>query len=134
PMVLETPSGWMVPLRGMGLLLQLVILMGCVLVLMNLEKTLRASSGSVRWRVKFMTLGVGSAFAAQLYLTSQTLLFRSVQVNLQTVHAVALLMASALMALAIVRSRGLTVDIYVSQAAIFNSFTVLFAGIYLLSV
>jgi putative PEP-CTERM system histidine kinase len=102
-------------------------------VLMNLERTLRASSGSVRWRVKFMTLGLGAVFAVQVYTVSQTLLFRAVQTNLQVVYPAALVVAALLMTVALVRSRGLTVDIYMSHTVVFNSLTVLFAGIYLLA-
>src|ERR1700689_342432 len=42
-----------------GLILQLLILVAAILVLMNLERTFRASVGTMRWRIKFMLIGIG---------------------------------------------------------------------------
>ena len=44
--------------------LYLVQLAAAVLVLMNLERTFRAAVGTVRWRIKFMLLGVGLLWLA----------------------------------------------------------------------
>jgi hypothetical protein len=58
-----------------GYAFRLFYLIGSVLILMNLERTLRYSIGHSRWQVKFMILGVGSIFGARIYTDSQVILF-----------------------------------------------------------
>ena len=45
------------------------------MVLSNLEKTFRSTVGTMRWRIKFVVLGLGVIFAARIYTLSQDLLF-----------------------------------------------------------
>ena len=59
-----------------GYVLYLLSLVAAVLILMNLERTLRHSSGRTRWQVKFMLFGVGSLFGIHIYTDSQVLLYR----------------------------------------------------------
>ena len=70
-----------------GFALNFLFLIGAILVLMNLERTFRASVGTMRWRIKFMILGLGVLFAVRIYTSSQALLFHSVELSLQTVNA-----------------------------------------------
>jgi hypothetical protein len=51
-------------------------LLATIAVLYGLEPSLRNSHGSVRWRLKYLALGVGGIFAVRFYLLSQVLLFR----------------------------------------------------------
>ena len=51
------------------------LLLATVLVLMNLEKTFRSAVGTMRWRIKFIVLGLGIVFGARIYTLSQGLLF-----------------------------------------------------------
>ena len=51
----------------------LLLLISAAVIIAQLEKTLRASAGSIRAQIKFVALGIGSVFAAQLYTASQTL-------------------------------------------------------------
>jgi len=53
---------WMLRLGWSGIALYLFLLIGSVLVLTNLERTFRASVGTMRWRIKYMVFGVGFAF------------------------------------------------------------------------
>jgi putative PEP-CTERM system histidine kinase len=107
---------------------------GAVLILMNLERTLRHSTGYMRWQIKFIVLGLGSLFGARIYVTSQTLLFKSLNLNLEIVNIGALVVACVLILKALFRTGLFNVDFYVSQSFLYNSFTILFVGIYLLSV
>src|SRR5262249_7997314 len=52
------------PLSRVGAALCIFSLLMAVVILVNLEASLRAATGRKRWQIKFMILGVGSIFAA----------------------------------------------------------------------
>jgi putative PEP-CTERM system histidine kinase len=108
--------------------------MAAILILFNLERTIRSSTGRMRWQIKFMALGVGGLFALRVYLYSQELLFKRVDTGLGSLSAVALLVANVLFTLSLVRGRSMNVDVYLSTTTIQNSLTIVLAGIYLLVV
>ena len=54
--------------------LNVLLLIASVLILMNLEETFRAAVGTMRWRIKFLVLGIGVVFGARIYVQSQALL------------------------------------------------------------
>jgi putative PEP-CTERM system histidine kinase len=114
--------------------LHLLLLLGAVLVLMNLERTFRASVGTMRWRIKFMVLGLGVLFVARAYTSSQALLFHGGELSLQTVNSGSLLVACLLLTRALFRAGHFDVSIYPSHSLLHHSFTVLLAGAYLLIV
>ena len=122
----------MLRLGWSGILTQIVVLTGCVLVLMNLERTFRAAVGTIRWRIKFMLLGVGLLATARLYTSSQALLFREIDPTLETVNSVALIVAIPLFLRSLVRSGHFETHVYPSRTVIQNSLAVLLAGVYLL--
>jgi putative PEP-CTERM system histidine kinase len=124
----------LLPLGWSGYVFFDFLLLSAVLILMNLERTLRASAGNIRWQIKFMILGLGSLFAVRIYTASQVLLFSAVDMTLEAVNAGALIMADALIIFSLVRARLLPIDIYLSQGFLYNSITVLVVGIYLLMV
>jgi putative PEP-CTERM system histidine kinase len=128
------PGRWQLPLGGAGYIFHLVFLSGAVLILAHLERTLRASAGSMRWFIKYMVLGVGGLFAARVYTSSQALLFRSVDTNLHVMDSAALLVAGGLMTASLLRSRLRAADVYVSQSVLYSSMTALLVGVYLLAV
>ncbi|MGD0625452.1 MAG: XrtA/PEP-CTERM system histidine kinase PrsK [Thermodesulfobacteriota bacterium] len=117
-----------------GYLFHLIFLMGAVLILMNLERTLRTSSGRMRWQIKFMILGIGSLFGVRIYTASQIILFRSLSLDLQVINNGALIVASILIMRALFRARIFNVDFYVSHTFLYNSLVILFVGIYLFAV
>ena len=131
---LDGPARWIMELTGLGKVLELFFLAVSVLILFNLEQTIRSSVGRVRWQIKFMALGVGCLFALKIYLTSQAVLFSRLDTGFGPVSALALLAANLLFTLSILRGRALTMDVYLSGAAIRNSLTIVLAGIYLLLV
>ncbi|HTV42188.1 MAG TPA: XrtA/PEP-CTERM system histidine kinase PrsK [Candidatus Sulfotelmatobacter sp.] len=118
-------------LRAAGVTLNLLFLAGAVLVLMNLERTFRAAIGAMRWRIKFMVIGLGVLFAVRCYGASQTLLFHAVDISLQTLNGVALLAACGLISRSLFRTGHFDVDIYPSHSILKSSLTALLAGIYL---
>ena len=117
-----------------GHALALFVLVTSILILFNLERTIRSSTGRVRWQIKFMALGVGGLFALRVYLASQDLLFSRLDTGIGSVSSVALVAANVLFALSLIRGSSLSVDVYLSTAAIRNSLTIVLAGVYLLVV
>jgi putative PEP-CTERM system histidine kinase len=114
-----------------GFFLNLFFLVGAVLVLMNLERTFRAAVGTIRWRIKFIVLGVAVLFAARAYTSSQVLLFRGWDTSVQIINSGALLVAGGLMLRGLLRVGHFDLEVYPSQAVLRNSLTVMLAGIYL---
>jgi putative PEP-CTERM system histidine kinase len=133
-MVLEDAARWSVALAWPGKVLQVFFLGVSVLILFNLERTIRSSIGRMRWQIKFMALGVGVLFALRIYLASQSLLFSHLDTGFGTTNSAALLAANLLFGLSLYRARSLNLDVYLSTATIQTSFTILLAGIYLLAV
>lgn len=122
---------WTVHMGTSGTVLNVFILLGAVVVLMNLERTFRASVGTMRWRIKFMIIGLGILFAARAYTSSQALLFRAWDLSFQEVNSGALLIGSLLVLRSLLRQGHFNLDVYPSQSVLHNSLTVLLAGIYL---
>jgi putative PEP-CTERM system histidine kinase len=127
-------SYWSFSLGWSGYVFHLVLLLNIVLILVNLERTIRNSSGSIRWQIKFMILGLGCIFAVRIYTTSQALLFNSLEMSLEVINVGTLIIASVLIIWSLFRLRILNVDIYLSPSAIYNSITILIVGIYLIVV
>lgn len=127
-------SQWVLRLGFAGSALNLIFLLGTILVLMNLERTFRAAVGTMRWRIKFVILGLGVLFTVRAYTSSQALLYRGGDLSLPAVNAGALLLASLLILRGLLRAGHSDVSIYPSHSLLHHSFTVLLAGVYLLVV
>lgn len=112
-------------------LLNAVVLVAMVLVLSNLESTFRAAVGTMRWRAKFLILGLAIIFGARIYTGSQTLLFSAQEIYLAQVETIALIIGCSLMAVGYLRRGFAEIDIYPSQAVLQGSITMLIAGGYL---
>jgi len=108
-----------------------LLLVAAVVVLLNLEKTVRAAVGTARWRIKYVFFGVGLIFGVKIYVLSQDLLFSAVNLELSTLQAMALLLGSGLFAIAFLRDGFSDLDIYPSRAVLQSSLTVVLVGIYL---
>jgi putative PEP-CTERM system histidine kinase len=125
------PDDWLIGLAWPGSALVVFVLLSSIFVLMNLERTFRASVGTMRWRIKYMVLGVGLWFGVRVYTSSQMLLYSGITSGLATVHCVALILACALIGLAAARAGLREVDVYPSQTVIQHSITIVIAGVYL---
>ena len=112
------------PLSWLGYVLCLLGLLGAVVVLVNLEGVLSASTGTKRRQVKFMLLGVGSVFASYVYTMSQTLLFAAVSGTAHSIDSSAVVLADLLIIVALVRHRLGSTQIAVSQTTLYKSLTV----------
>ncbi len=129
---LEADAEWVLQLGWAGYAFQVLFLLNTVLILINLERTLRASYGSARWRIKFTLLGVAFVFAVRIYTISETLLFSAASARFTTLNSMVLLMADLLIVVSMLRDRLQATNIYVSQQVLQNSFTLLIVGGYLL--
>jgi putative PEP-CTERM system histidine kinase len=128
----EPSPGWWIQLLTSGKVLNAIFLISSVLILMNLERTFRASIGTMRWRIKFLLLGLGVIFGARFYMRSQALIFSGYDLSFtSSVHAVALIVGCALMGAAYFRRGFGEIDVYPSRAVLQTSMTVLLAGGYL---
>jgi putative PEP-CTERM system histidine kinase len=123
-----------VPFMTTAKVLSATLLIPNVLILMNLERTIRAAIGTMRWRIKFVFLGLAVIFGARIYTESQTLLFSVNILSLIQLEAAALVVGCLLIGVGYVRQGFGEIDVYPSGAAIRSSLTVLVSGIYLLIV
>lgn len=105
-----------------------------ILIIMNLERTFRHATGHLRWQTKFMFLGIGGIFGAHIFTDSQAVLFKGVDSDLMAVNLGALLVADLLIVRSLFRGKPLTVGIRLSHQFLYNSFTVLIAGLYFIAV
>jgi putative PEP-CTERM system histidine kinase len=127
------PNGsWFLHIGASGYLINILFIISAVLILVNLESTLRTSVGVMRWRIKFMVIGLGLLLILRIYTSSQILLRRGEADFLVGMNACALLVACLLMAGSLARRSLMKIDVYPSQTVLFNSLIIFFAGLYLL--
>ena len=113
------------------LMLVMVLTLG---ILVNLEKTFRASVGMTRWRIKYLFLGMAMIFGVKIYTLSQILLFSTYDPALAKLANLSVILGCGLIAIGHLRSRIGTIDLYPSRAVLQGSLTVILAGGYFLIV
>jgi putative PEP-CTERM system histidine kinase len=111
--------------------LNVILLVASVWILMNLEQTFRAAVGTMRWRIKFVVLGLAVIFGARLYVQSQALLFSAYDTTWSGVESSGLLIGGIFLAVAYVRTGFTQIDVYPSRSVLGSSVTVLLVGGYL---
>ncbi len=124
--------GWFLPIGWPGKLFVAVTLLGWVLGLANLERTIRVAAGRARWQVKFLVFGLGGLAALQVYTGGQALLFGGADTILEQVNGLALLPASLSLGVGVWRCGVREVRIQLSHSALYHSLTFLVVGIYFL--
>ena len=117
-----------------GYVWHLIWIISSVMILMNLERTFRQTTGHLRWQTKFMFLGVGSIFGVLLFGSSQTVLFKGINTNLNVVDLGALLLADIIILRSLFRGKPLAAKMHLSHQFIHVSFTALVVGIYFFAV
>ena len=125
---------WIMRLGLPGLLFDIFIIFSIIVILMNLERTLRMSTGRMRWQIKFLIFGLVTIFGTRIYTVSQEILFKSLNISLYVINDAALLVGCCLIARSLFRTRNLNVTFRLSHTFIYNSLTILFVGIYLITV
>lgn len=127
-------SMWMLPLDRAGVLLNIFLTAGAILGLMNLEATLRASRGVMRWRIKYMIVGVGVLLTVWCYNSIQAVLYSAINVDLAGLNAGSLLLGCLFISVALSRGHLGAVDLYPPPRGLQGSLTLIAAGVYLLLV
>ncbi len=127
----ETDPTWWLGFLLPGKILNLLLLIGTVLILMNLERTLLSAVGMARWRIKFVVLGLGVIFGVRIYTRSQDLLFSGHELALASLETGGVVLGCLLVATAYLRRGFNEVDVYPSRAVLHTSLTVLLVGGYL---
>lgn len=117
-----------------GRAVHLALVVASVLILMNLERTFTASVGTLRWRIKFMVLGIGLIIAVRFYTSTHAFLYSSPDSEMATLHTVAVCIGCGLMTVSFLRSSVSGVEVYPSLSVLHHSLTVLLAGAYLVIV
>ena len=126
------PAGDMqLRLGAMAKALNIILLVALVWILMNLEQTFRSAVGTMRWRIKFVVLGLAVIFGARLYVLSQALLFSTYDIRWSGLESSALLIGCVFLVVAYVRTGVAQTDVYPSRAVLGSSLTVLLVGGYL---
>ena len=119
-------------LNAAGYYFYLFILIYAILTMINLEGTLRASSGSIRWRIKYTLIGVGGIMASIVFYYSQAILYQSIDISLQPVRGTIVIISSLLIIISIFRQTFPKEELFVSRGIFYRSLTLLIAGAYLL--
>lgn len=138
-LVIELPPGpaatvYVVGLGWAGKALHVFAMLAWVFVLLNLERTFRTAVGTMRWRIKFAIVGFAVLFGTRLYTSSQAFLYSAVPRTHSVIVACAILLACLLVVASVARARAFEVEVYPSHAILYNSLTIVLAGLYLLGV
>ncbi|GAB3100149.1 PEP-CTERM system histidine kinase PrsK [Aestuariicella hydrocarbonica] len=108
------------------------------LILLNIiglgliELIMRNSSDEQRWVVKFLCLGIGSCFAYDFFMYSESLLFEGINGQLWQARGVVNAFTIPLIAVSAARYSKLNLGIHVSRQIVLQSATVVGTGLYLL--
>jgi putative PEP-CTERM system histidine kinase len=103
-----------------------------VVGLVLLEQLFRNVTDDTLWSIKPLCLGLGGAFAFDLYLYAQAVLFNRVDSDALSVRGLIYAIVIPLLALSHARSKGWLARIRVSRKIVFHSASLLLAGLYLL--
>lgn len=102
-----------------------------LVALILLEQIYRNSSQVARVSLKYFIIGVGTLFAYDLFLYSQTELLRAVSVDAWTSRGILNAFAMPLIAIAARRNPEWSLEVFVSRQIVFYTTTVLVIGSYL---
>ena len=120
----------LISLNWAGYIWYLNWLICAVLIMMNLERTIRHVTGHMQWQIKFMVLGIASIFAIRIYTYSQVMIFQRIDIGYESVNMGILLVADLLVARSLFRGKLLNVQVYLSQTFLYQSFTLVLTGVY----
>lgn len=134
PVVRASSGGLHLPLGRSGYFFMIFFIFGLVPAMALLERTLRTSKGIYRWQIKFLILGLVSYLGARFFTASLSILFRSVDLNMEALNSGALIVATILLIGTFVRTRILPTEIFISPRMILGSITVILVGLYLLAI
>lgn len=104
-----------------------------VFALVNFEATLANASPEALWKIKFEIIGLGTILAVMVFYYSQTLLYRTLNMNYTMLRAFMFIVAAFMIGYSRLFRQG-TVRIQVSRQTAFKSCVLLAVGIYLVMI
>jgi putative PEP-CTERM system histidine kinase len=110
----------------------ITLLIVTVVNLIVIEQIFRNSDRVRRWAVKHLCLGLGIIFCFDLYLFSNTLLFRQIDVSLINFRSLVYLLAIPLLGLSLLRLPSWSRRLQISREVVFHTATLTGAGAYLI--
>ncbi|MBI5665470.1 MAG: PEP-CTERM system histidine kinase PrsK [Nitrospirae bacterium] len=119
-------------LHNAGYIFNLILLFYSIVSIINLETTLRSSTGADRWKIKYTIFGAGTIVALNIFYYSHSLLYRSINMNLLPVRTGILLIAIILVGISLYRHKAMDIELTVSRKILYRSLSLIIVGIYLL--
>jgi putative PEP-CTERM system histidine kinase len=119
--------------RGEGKLLALSMLGLPLVGLLGLEQLFRNSVFEQRKALKPLCLAIGGAFAIDVFVNSQALLFARINEDLWALRGYANVATAPLLLLAIKQQPGWGQDVFVSRHVVFYTTSLVVVGLYLLA-
>jgi putative PEP-CTERM system histidine kinase len=119
-------------LGNAGYLFNLLLLLYSIVTIVNLESMLRSSSGTGRWQIKYMMLGVGGILALNIFYYSQALLYRSIDMSLLPVRICVFLFCIGFISYSILKRKSMDIEITVSRGIFYRTLSIFVVGFYLL--
>jgi putative PEP-CTERM system histidine kinase len=119
-------------LGNMGYVFNILLLIYSIVTILNLEATLRSSSGINKWQIKYTLMGAGSIVAMNIFYYSYALLYRSLNMNLLPVRSGVILVSAILIGFSSLKHMTMNVEIVISRRALYKSLGVFVIGFYLL--
>ncbi|MGQ9696227.1 MAG: histidine kinase N-terminal 7TM domain-containing protein, partial [Thermodesulfobacteriota bacterium] len=117
-----------------GKLFHIFLLLSSAFILVFLEKILRTTSGTMRWQIKFLILGIGAIFTMRVYTSSQALLYSIIDDSINILNSFAIIGGNTLIAISFIRTSKLNLTVYPSQTFLYNSLMLMIIGAYLIGV
>ena len=102
--------------------------------LLLLENLYFNTPRDARWHINLLCIALGGLFLYDVLIYSDALLFRRLSLPLFTGRAPATVVAAPLIALAAARARRWKIDIHISRDVVFHSFSLIAAGVFLVSI
>ncbi len=133
-LVVVGDTSGVLPLGRIGRVFYVLFLLSSVLIVANLEHTVRQARGEHRVGIRYFTLGLGGVFAFLILLIGQNLLFSQISLNMVPIASSVFFICSILIAFSLVRYRLMDVKLYMSRFVIYNSLTLFVVGVYLILV
>ena len=103
-----------------------------IIALLLLEQLFRNSAVEQRWAIKHLCIGIGCIFAYDFFMFADALLFKQLNPALWNARGIVNGLMVPLIAISVARNPKWSLDIYISRNVVFQSITLMGAGIYLL--
>ena len=103
-------------------------------ILHNLENTYRNASLTIRWKIKYLILGIFSASFFHIFLISFMLLYKIVRVEYFVAEAIIMIISGMFVLFSLVRHRLMDTDVFISRQVVYNSFVLFVVGTYLITI